>query len=285
MKSKALLSLLLSACCTAALAQGTQTPRSVYESYLQASAKGEDVSQYMLKAPNKEEIKKKMDSLSPQEKAALEGLKKTFEVMMPKDEKFMKEDVEGNVAKLYYGKGMDKEGYSEINMEKAAGSWKIKDITHHMNTKLSVAAPTLKAMNTAYGAVKKQFPQVPVHGKINGIEFKPNHVKLWDKNTLTFSFPDYICYDKGFKLWFHFFKGTSLINTRMNQTVKPGFDDGSVSVWIEDKGKKTKMLDAGEFGLQLALSPKNAQGLIPGYIILQTTDPNTFLEGYFYAKE
>lgn len=285
MKLKALLTLMLLAFCSAASAQGTQTPRSVYESYLQASAKGEDYSQYMLKPVNREEMKKKLDSLSPQEKMAMEGIRKSFETMMPKDEKFMKEDVEGNVAKLFYGKGLDKEGYTEINMEKAAGNWKIKDITHHVNSKLSGNAPTLKAMNAAYSAVKKQFPQVPVHGKINGIEFKPNHVKLWDKNTLTFSYPDYICYDKGFKLWFHFFKGTSLINTRINQTVKPGFNDGSVSVWIEDKGKKPKMLDAGDFGLQLALSPKNAQGLVPGYIILQTHDPNTFLEGYFYAKE
>ena len=73
----------------------------------------------------------------------------------------------------------------------------------------------------------------------------------------------------------------------MNQTEEPEFSSskGKISVWVQENGKKTKMIDAGEFGIQLALSPKNAQGLVPGYIILQTQDPGTFLEGYFYAKQ
>lgn len=275
--------------CLATFAQANLTPRQTYENYLQAEAKHEDVSQYMLEPvdPVKAaEAKKKFDELPAEQKLALEGLKNAFGSMMPKDQKYLSESVDGDSARLYYGQGMDKEGYSEIVLVKSHGAWKIKSTTFHVNSKLQGKIANLKSIHTAYGAVRRQFPQVQVHGKINGVEFKPVRVKLWDPNTLEFSYPDKICADKTITLWFHFFKG-SLINTRMNQTEEPEFSSnkGKISVWVQENGKKTKMIDAGEFGIQLALSPKNAQGLVPGYIILQTQDPGTFLEGYFYAKQ
>ncbi len=273
----------------AAHAQANLTPRQTYENYLQAEAKHEDVSQYMLEPvdPVKAaEAKKKFEELPADQKLALEGLRNAFGAMMPKNQKYMTETVDQDTARLFYGQGMDKEGYTEIIMQKSHGAWKIKSTCCHMNTKLQGKIQSQKSINTAYGAVKRQFPQVPVHGKINGVEFKPNGVKLWDPHTLTFSYPEAIIPDKSFTLWFHFFKG-SMINTRTSQTVAREFgsEKGEISVWVEEKGKKTKMLSGGEFGIQLAISPKNAQGLIPGYIILQTADPGTFLEGYFYAKD
>jgi len=275
--------------CQAAFAQANLSARQTYENFLQAEAKHEDLSQYMLEPvdPVKAaEAKKKFEELPADQKLALEGLRNAFGAMMPKNQKFLYETVDGDTARLYYGQGMDKEGYTEVVLLKSHGSWKIKGTTFNVNTKPQSKIVNQKTINTAYSAVKKQFPQVPVHGKINGIEFKPARVKLWDPNTLEFGFPDKLIADKSITLWFHFFKGT-LVNTRMNQTVAPEIasNTGKISVWVEEKGKKTKMIDAGYFGIQLALSPKNAQGLVPGYIILQTQDPGTFLEGYFYAKE
>ncbi len=277
------------ACFQAAFAQANLTPRQTYENYLQAEAKHEDISQYMLETvdPIKQaEAKKKFEELPADQKLALEGLRNAFGAMMPKNQKYLSETVDGDTARLYYGQGMDKEGYTEIILQKSHGAWKIKSTCFNINTKPQGKIVNQKLVNTAYSAVKRQFPQVPVHGKINGVEFKPNGVKLWDPNTLTFSYPKDIIPDRSFTLWFHFFKG-SMINTRTSQTVAREFgsEKGDISVWVEEKGKKTKMLNAGEFGIQLALSPKNAQGLIPGYIILQTQDPGTFLEGYFYAKQ
>lgn len=275
--------------CQAAFAQANLTPRQTYENFLQAQAKHEDTSQYELEPvdPVKQaEAKKKFDELPAEQKLALEGLKNAFGAMMPKDQKYLSESVDGDSARLYYGQGMDKEGYTEIALVKSHGAWKIKETTFHVNSKLQGKIANLKSIHTAYGALKKQFPQVPVHGKINGVEFKPARVKLWDPNNLEFGYPDKLIADKSFTLWFHFFKG-SLINTRMNQTVAPEIasNKGKISVWVQENGKKTKMIDAGDFGVQLALSPKNAQGLVPGYIILQTEDPGTYLEGYFYAKQ
>ncbi|MCW5823367.1 MAG: hypothetical protein KIT34_11225 [Cyanobacteria bacterium TGS_CYA1] len=274
--------------CQAAIAQANLTPRQVYENYMQANAKHEDTSQYMLEPQDpakKAEAKKKFDELPADQKLALEGLRNAFGSMVPKDQKYLYESIDDNTARLFYGQGMDKEGYTEVVLNKSHGAWKIKGLTFHVNTKPQSKVVNQKTINTAYSAVKKQFPQVPVHGKINGVEFKPARVKLWDPNTLEFGYPDKIIAEKSITLWFHFFKG-SLINTRMNQTVAPEIasNTGKISVWVEENGKKTKMIDAGDFGIQLALSPKNAQGLVPGYIILQTQDPGTFLEGYFYAK-
>ncbi|MDX2105777.1 MAG: hypothetical protein SFY67_05185 [Candidatus Melainabacteria bacterium] len=283
------LALLVSFACQASFAQANLTPRQVYENFKQAEAKHEDISQYMLEPvdPVKAaEAKKKFEELPADQKLALEGLRNAFGAMMPKDQKFLYETVDGDTARLYYGQGMDKEGYTEVVLLKSHGAWKIKGTTFNVNTKPQGKIVNQKTINTAYNAVKKQFPQVPVHGKINGVEFKPARVKLWDTNTLEFGYPDKIIADRSITLWFHFFKG-SLINTRMNQTVAPEIAStkGRISVWVEENGKKTKMIDAGDFGIQLALSPKNAQGLVPGYIILQTQDPGTFLEGYFYAKQ
>ncbi len=290
-KRTVLLALLIvsQACFQKATAQANLTPRQTYENYLQAEAKHEDVSQYMLEPvdPVKQaEAKKKFEDLPADQKLALEGLRNAFGAIVPKNQKYLSETVDQDTARLYYGQGMDKEGYTEIILQKSHGAWKIKSTCFNINTKPQGKIANQKLVNTAYGAVRRQFPQVPVHGKINGVEFKPNGVKLWDPHTLTFSYPKDIIPDRSFTLWFHFFKG-SMINTRTSQTVAREFgsEKGDISVWVEEKGKKTKMINAGEFGIQLALSPKNAQGLIPGYIILQTQDPGTFLEGYFYAKQ
>ncbi len=281
-----LLALLLS--CRSAFAQAALTPRQVYESYQQASARNEDVSQFRLPVSTAKlnEIRKKWNELPADKKAANEGLRKFVDAAIPKNEKFLNETTDGDTARLLYGLGYDKGGYTEVVLKKFQGVWKIESLTHNMSEKPPLALTSQKLVNTAYGATRRQFPQVPVQGRVNGIDFRPNSIKLWDPNTLTFSYPQAGRCDRGITIWFHSFKG-SLINTRMSQTEAPPIDSdkGKISVWVEEKGKETKRLEAGTFGIQLALSPKNSQGLVPGYIILQTTDPQTFIAGYFYATE
>lgn len=274
--------------CTAVFAQSSLTAHQTFENYLQAVAKGENAYQYFQNPITADDIKRRTAGMKVADQIVATEVQKAISGIVPKvQQQFLKEASDGDITRLYYGNKENVPGYTEIVMVKVGSDWKIRSKTYNQNCKLPTILPNQKSINTAYGALKKQFPKVPVHGKFNGVEFKPTQVNLWDKHTLSFAFPRVSKYEKEIKLWFTWYD-KSLINRRISQSLAPNdkIQTGAITVWMEENsGEKVKVIEPGDFGLQLFLSPKDKKGLIPGYIILQTSDPNSYLEGYFYAVE
>ena len=267
--------------CTFSSAYATQTAKQTYESFLFAKSKGKQTDQYDSSLYSVS--LNKTTGESPENKLMIEKSINMLNEILSKHQLFLGQTSETNDVHLYYSDSFEiKEGFTEILMNKEPDSWKIAKVTYHITNKLPSQITNQFATNLAYSATKKQFPQIPVHGKLLGLDFKPDLVNLTDKKSLKFSNQQ-----NNIELIVNFDNSSiSLINNRLAQSIRPIINPnvGIVTLTLKQKGKIKNTVEPGDFGLQLALSPKNKKGEIPGYIVLQTKDPGTFIEGYFYAK-